>query len=468
MSNKYLRVIIVFIFIFPLFFSSASDIKAQEFQTVTLTSAKDSMIVEDDSANYGSSSKLSVGNEGEYKSFLVAFDLSVIPSNAAVDSANLTLIQTISEGSDITLNAYRVTSSWMESTVSGTDKPEFDAGFVYGAMTVDSNLGEKSFNQDLSDLVQNWVSDSSSNYGFYFESVSESSFLHEFGSKEMSGSNPSLIVSYTLPDEDPPVITGITVSDVTVSSVKISWQTDEKTTSFVDYGGTESYGMVSGNDDLSTDHVVEIGLLEADTTYHFKVRCKDESGNQAESNDMTFVTIEDGDDETKDQSDKSDETVSEEIDPPKNLKLNSGGEDDSYFVELNWDHSTEEDYDGYRIFRSKDDNTSYILLTEVGREKTYYKDSDIEDGVKYYYVIRTVKEGSESNDSNEESIIVYKNRLEEEIHKLNFWRGFLILNIILFVIFGIWFLIFKKKIHKRKKNLKLFGKKNKIFKKKKV
>lgn len=466
--RKFFYSIIVLVFILPVF---NGNVLAESSQSIILTPSQDATIVDDDSDNYGNSAELISRKEDDsFSSFLIKFDFGVIPSNASIQSAKLTLTQTEASGEDVTINVYKVTSSWVESTVSGTNKPNFDAGIIYGALPVDDSLGQKSFTQDLSDIVQNWVSDSGSNFGFYFESVSESIYSHGFGSRE-SGSKPSFTVTYTLPDEDIPVISSITVSEISTSGVKISWQTNEDATSFVEYGETMSYGMVAGGDDLVTAHVVEIGALKEDTAYHFRVSCEDEAGNKVQSDDMTFQTLKDESVEEKEQDSKPDSkqdaVISDELDPPKNLKVKTGEEDGKHFVELNWEHSTEQDLDGYRIFRSEEDRISYILITEVGAEKTYYKDDSVEEGKTYFYVIRAVKDGKESNDSNEEVITIFKNRIEEEIHKFNFWKGFLLLNVVILPVFGLWYFVFRKKAKGNKGNFSIFKKKNKINKLKK-
>lgn len=68
----------------------------------------------------------------------------------------------------------------------------------------------------------------------------------------------------------------------------ITWETDENSDSFVDYGLDISYGGIVGQEDSVIQHSVEISGLAENTIYHFRVRSKDAYGNEAVSEDYTF------------------------------------------------------------------------------------------------------------------------------------------------------------------------------------
>ena len=73
--------------------------------------------------------------------------------------------------------------------------------------------------------------------------------------------------------------------------VTITWKTDEKTTSLVNYGTDTSYPFPSIEDShKATSHSIFINGLTPDTTYHFQVISSDESGNTLISGDYTFRT----------------------------------------------------------------------------------------------------------------------------------------------------------------------------------
>ena len=93
-------------------------------------------------------------------------------------------------------------------------------------------------------------------------------------------------------DEDAPVISGV-AAVTSRTAATVVWTTDEPATSEVIYGTTTNYGSTSEVDtDLDASHSVNLSDLSADTIYHFKVKSKDDTGNEAESDDAVFTTDE--------------------------------------------------------------------------------------------------------------------------------------------------------------------------------
>ena len=92
-------------------------------------------------------------------------------------------------------------------------------------------------------------------------------------------------------DTTPPVISDLTDAEVTATTAKITWTTDEPATSQVEYGTTDAYGSETSPDTgLSTAHSVTLQNLAQDTEYHFRAKSKDESGNESISPDKDFKT----------------------------------------------------------------------------------------------------------------------------------------------------------------------------------
>ncbi len=90
--------------------------------------------------------------------------------------------------------------------------------------------------------------------------------------------------SFTTPDIDvsPPVIWFIEVSDIGETSAVIEWKTDEPATSQVDYSiaGTSSSITIS-DDELTTDHEINLSELEPGTSYDIQIKSEDAAGNEA-------------------------------------------------------------------------------------------------------------------------------------------------------------------------------------------
>ncbi|MCL6518213.1 MAG: family 10 glycosylhydrolase [Armatimonadetes bacterium] len=92
-------------------------------------------------------------------------------------------------------------------------------------------------------------------------------------------------------DSAPPIISNVRTNDVRATIAQILWDTDEASTSQVEYGPTSTYGyQTTENMTLVTSHTVQLTGLTPSTTYHYRVKSKDGANNQAVSGDYTFVT----------------------------------------------------------------------------------------------------------------------------------------------------------------------------------
>lgn len=101
----------------------------------------------------------------------------------------------------------------------------------------------------------------------------------------------AILVQSVEPDTTPPVISDVAATEITASAATITWQTDEPADSQVEYGVDSTYGQMSPLDtNLVTSHRVELTGLTAETTYHYRVLSRDESGNLAVSEDGSFTT----------------------------------------------------------------------------------------------------------------------------------------------------------------------------------
>jgi hypothetical protein len=92
-------------------------------------------------------------------------------------------------------------------------------------------------------------------------------------------------------DNTPPVISNLSVDDISSSSVHISWVTSENASSHVEYGPTPSYGYWVHNSAYVMVHHCILSGLSSDTTYYYHVFSFDSTGNQATSFSETFTTL---------------------------------------------------------------------------------------------------------------------------------------------------------------------------------
>jgi hypothetical protein len=92
-------------------------------------------------------------------------------------------------------------------------------------------------------------------------------------------------------DTTPPFISGIAVGALTRSSAKISWTTDEASTTQVEYGTTSSLGSTSTLvTTLVISHAQTLSNLQRNQTYYFRVLSRDSAGNLRTSVTSTFRT----------------------------------------------------------------------------------------------------------------------------------------------------------------------------------
>ena len=92
-------------------------------------------------------------------------------------------------------------------------------------------------------------------------------------------------------DTTPPLITNVTVTDITNDSAAIKWDTDEIANSLVKYGkASGNYTKGRGNPLFVKNRPFELTGLLPGTCYYFVVNSADQSGNLAESSEFYFTT----------------------------------------------------------------------------------------------------------------------------------------------------------------------------------
>ena len=83
----------------------------------------------------------------------------------------------------------------------------------------------------------------------------------------------------------------VAAASVAPTSAVITWQTNKPSDQQVTYGTTTTYGLSTSLDpNLSLSHSQTLTNLLPETTYHFRVKSRDEGGSVAQSADLTFTT----------------------------------------------------------------------------------------------------------------------------------------------------------------------------------
>ena len=130
------------------------------------------------------------------------------------------------------------------------------------------------------------INDLKSDTTYHFTAVSQDV-------DENTANSEGELTTLAPPDTTPPLISGVTISNITDLSATVMWKTDTPASSQVKYGTSAAYGLTTPlKEQSATNHSVTLTGLEPDTTYHFKVASEDTSGNVATSEtDLTFRTL---------------------------------------------------------------------------------------------------------------------------------------------------------------------------------
>ena len=92
-------------------------------------------------------------------------------------------------------------------------------------------------------------------------------------------------------DTVPPVITNVTITDITTDSATIKWDTDEVADSLTTYGNTSGVHTKGiWNPLFIKTHLMGLTELLPGTSYYFVVNSADQSGNRAVSSEFYFTT----------------------------------------------------------------------------------------------------------------------------------------------------------------------------------
>ncbi|SNQ59093.1 PGF-pre-PGF domain-containing protein [Candidatus Methanoperedens nitratireducens] len=113
--------------------------------------------------------------------------------------------------------------------------------------------------------------------------------------KTVTGYTSHFSIFAPLADVTPPVISGIAASSITTGSAAVTWTTDEAAQGTVRYGtGSGVYTSTEEETSNVTSGSVQLTGLSAGTRYYYIVSSKDQSGNTANSTEMSFTTSSSG------------------------------------------------------------------------------------------------------------------------------------------------------------------------------
>jgi PKD repeat protein len=199
-----------------------------------------------------------------------------IEVSKTMSSSPDTTAPVISGGYANNINTSSATINWTTNETSDT-QIEYGTTTSYGSTTTLNASLVTTHTQTVSGLS------SSTLYHYRVRSRDASGNLAVSGDYTFTTSAPA--------DTTPPNISNIQATNITSSSVTITWITNETSTTQAEYGPTSSYGNLTAyNSSLVTTHSATITGLSSFTTYNFRVRSRDASGNEAISGNNAFKT----------------------------------------------------------------------------------------------------------------------------------------------------------------------------------
>ncbi|MGB5932505.1 MAG: C1 family peptidase, partial [Anaerolineae bacterium] len=137
--------------------------------------------------------------DGKIARSLIQFDLSAIPTGTPIDSALLQVYLVSSydfPGETRTITAYRIPSTWSESSVTWNTRPSY--GEAYGSASVTHGAWAW-YSFDVTNLVRGWVNGTLPNYGVMLRGPEWSGYdssWRAFSAREGSYT-PQLVITYT-------------------------------------------------------------------------------------------------------------------------------------------------------------------------------------------------------------------------------------------------------------------------------
>ncbi len=212
-------------------------------------------------ANYGSLDRLEIryyddgSGLSEHMQTLIRFDLSSIPTDAVVSSATLTVHNTraAANGPGDVVTLGKVTQAWNESRTWNQGIPAWTATGVtlpdVTGYSLNPSTPEPYVITGLASLVQEWVSNPSSNYGLILVTSSNLNFRLASSEYPSASYRPALQVTYTTGGTPPPSPTD-TDGDGMSDTFENTWGFEP---SNPDQDGN---GTPDGSDDWDGDGVV--------------------------------------------------------------------------------------------------------------------------------------------------------------------------------------------------------------------
>ena len=211
-----------------------------------------------------------------------------IPAIPATPASRICRVETPPDEDDTqapVISNISVSVLYNSATVNWDTNESANAAVVYSkndfvnSTTVSSNVTTTNHFVILNSLT------ASTTYQYYVKSTDSSG--------NMATSSIASFITTDEPDTQIPVISDLSVIDISSTTATVIWTTDELANSAVIFSSNDyvSSTTVSATD-LVTSHSLILNNLTATTTYQYYVESEDASNNTATSSQYSFVTLE--------------------------------------------------------------------------------------------------------------------------------------------------------------------------------
>jgi hypothetical protein len=205
----------------------------------------------------------------------------------------------------------------------------------------------------------------------YYVEVPAGSFSTQSGGN-FAGFSGNSTWSFTVVDQAPPVISGVTASSTYTSST-ITFSTDKAAVATIDYGTSTLYGLGSASEVVyGTNHVLTLTPLASGTLYYFRITTHDAGNNYSVPYTGNFSTLT--------------PPPTPDTTPPANPS-NFTGNPGLNNIALTWTNPSDVDFAAVRIMRRTSgyptDPSDGILVYDGALEA--FDNTGLATGTRYYY-----------------------------------------------------------------------------------
>ncbi|MDD5686605.1 MAG: TIGR03790 family protein [Elusimicrobia bacterium] len=205
------------------------------------------------------------------------------------------------------------------------------------------------------------------------------------------------IIKTSATDTTPPIVSGVTPTNITGSGAVITWTTNELANSKVHYGTILPYGSTTTLADTGgvTNHSVILSSLTEKTVYHYRIVTADISDNPTTTDDYTFTTI------------------ANDSNPPIISNITAGVSTNTAVITWNTDENSDSQVE-YGLTTTMDSTTTLnTILVNIHNVSL----SELKKGTTYYYRVYSRDSFGNLATSAQYSFKTYNNNIKHRIYK---------------------------------------------------